>query len=56
MHCTAKTLLKILTLSADPRTRPRAVAHELETIVPHIQKIILIDVALHEAPVDVWAC
>ena len=55
MHCTAKTVLKILTLAADPRTHPRAVAHELETIVPHIQKIILIDVALHEAPVDVGA-
>ena len=55
MHRPAKALPEIFAFPTDSRTHPHAVAHELETIVPHIQQIILIDVALHKAAINVRA-
>ena len=55
MHCPAETILKDLAISALTRLHPLAVAERLETIFPDIEKIVVVDVALHKATVDVGA-
>ena len=53
MHRPAKAILKHLAISALSRLHPFAVTEELKTVLPHIQKVILIDVALDIAAIDV---
>ena len=53
MHRPAKAILKHLAISALTLLHPFAVAEGLKTVLPHIQKVILIDVALDIAAVYV---
>ena len=53
MHSTTETLLEVFAGGADSATHPGAVAHELEAVVPNIQQVVLIDIALSEGAVDV---
>ena len=53
VHRAAEALLEILAFPAHTRAHPRPVAHDLETVVPDIQQVIPIDVALHVSAVDV---
>ena len=53
VHCAAETVLEHLAVGALACLHPRTVTEELETIFPHIEEVVLINVALHEAAVDV---
>ena len=53
MHRSAQAILKHLAISTLSRFHPSAVAKRLETVFPNVKKIILIDIALHKATVDV---
>ena len=55
MHGTAKAVLEHLAVSALARLHPSTVAERLETVFPNIQEIVLVNVALHIAAVDVGA-
>ena len=46
MHGAAETLLEVFAGGAHSAAHPGAVAHDLEAIVPDIQQVVLIDVAL----------
>ena len=53
VHRTAKAIPKHLAISALSSLHPSAIAKRLETVFPNIQKVVLIDIALHKAAVDV---
>ncbi len=55
MHCPTETILKDLAISALTRLHPLAVAERLETIFPDIEKIVLVDVTLSKASVNIGA-
>lgn len=55
MHRPAETILKDLAISALTRLHPLAVAERLETIFPDIEKIVLVDVTLSKASVNIGA-
>ena len=53
MHRPTKAIPKHLAISALSCLHPLTVTERLETVFPNIQKIILIDVALRKAAIDV---
>ena len=53
MHCSAKAMLEHLAISAGACFHPGAVAERLETVFPHIEEIVLVDIALYITTVDV---
>ena len=53
MHRTTEAVLEHLAVGALTRFHPLPVTEGLETVFPNVQKVILIDVALHIAAVDV---
>ena len=55
MHGTAEALLEVFAGGAHAAAHPVAFAHDLEAVVPDIQQVILIDVALFERAVNVRA-
>ena len=55
MHGASETLLEILARGAHPAAHPVAVAHDLEAVVPDLQQVILINIALSEGAVNVRA-
>lgn len=55
MHCPAETILKDLAISALACFHPLAVAERLETVFPNIEKIVLVDVTLSKASVNIGA-
>ena len=55
MHCPAEAVLIHLAVGARAMFHPCTVAEGLETVFPNIEEIILIDIALHIAAVDVGA-
>ena len=55
VHRAAKAVFKHLAVGALARLHPSAIAERLETVLPHIEEVVLRDVALHKAAVDVGA-
>ena len=53
MHRPAETILKDLAISALTRLHPLAVAERLETVFPDIEKIVVVDVTLSKASVNI---
>ena len=53
MHCSAQAIFEHLAISARALPHPGAVAERLKTVLPNIKKIILINIALRKATVDV---
>ena len=53
MHRPAKAVLEYLAISAGACFHPGAVAERLETVFPHIEEIVLVDIALYITTVDV---
>ena len=55
MHGTAKAVLVHLAVGARALFHPFTVAERLEAVFPNIKEIILVDIALHIAAIDVGA-
>ena len=55
MHGAAEAVLIHLAAGARTLFHPCTVAEGLEAVFPNIEEVILIDIALHIAAVDVWA-
>ena len=53
VHCPTEAVLKHLAISALARFHPSAVAERVETVFPNVKEIVLVDVALHKATVNV---
>ena len=53
MHRAAEAVLIHLAISALTRFHPLAVTEGLETVFPNVKEIVLIDITLHEAAIDV---
>ena len=53
VHCPAEAVLKHLAISALTRFHPSTVTERLETVFPNVKEIVLVDVALYIAAVDV---
>lgn len=55
MHSPTKTITKRFAISTLTLLHPLAVAKRLETVFPNVQEIVLVDVALHIAAVNIRA-
>ena len=55
MHRATQAILENFAILADASAHPFAVAEDLETVFPDIEEVILIDIALGKASVDVGA-
>ena len=56
MHRAAKTILKRLAVSALTCSHPLTVTEGLETVLPNVQEIIFVNIALDIATVNVGTC
>jgi hypothetical protein len=56
MHCPSVTIFVVLTFQASARFCPIAVSHNFKAVIPHIKKIIPVNIALYKIAVDVWTC
>ena len=53
VHGAAETLLEVFAGGAHSAAHPSAVSHNLETVVPDIQQVVFMDIALSEGAVDI---
>ena len=53
MHCSTETILEHFAIGTLTSLHPLAVAERLETVFPDIEKVVLIDIALSKAAIDI---
>ena len=53
VHSSTEAILIDFAILADAFSHPIAIAEDLETVFPNVEEVILIDIALGKAPVDV---